>query len=110
MSALGLSSRVVMTMSEAQATLAAEFLFTDEVLRDPYPTYRRFLEDDRILHPVPYLGGGWAVLRATRKLSAQILNFLFGDKPPTKPASLAGLAGAGRSSPSSDEKFYVVRR
>ena len=50
-------------MPEAQATPAAEFLFTDEVLRDPYPTYRRFLEDDRILHPVPYVGGGWAVFR-----------------------------------------------
>lgn len=50
-------------MSEARATPAAGFLFTDEVLRDPYPTYRRFLEEDQILHPVPYGGGGWAVFR-----------------------------------------------
>jgi hypothetical protein len=45
-------------MSEAQATPAPGFLFTDEILRDPYPTYRRFQEDDQILHSVPYGGGG----------------------------------------------------
>ena len=50
-------------MSEAQATPAAGFLFTDEILRNPYPTYRRFLEDDQILHSVPYGGGGWAIFR-----------------------------------------------
>lgn len=50
-------------MSEVQATTAAGFLITDEILRDPYPTYRRFLEDDQILHHVPYAGGGWAVFR-----------------------------------------------
>ena len=50
-------------MSEARATPAVGFLFTDEILRDPYPTYRRFLEEDQILHSVPYGGGGWALFR-----------------------------------------------
>lgn len=50
-------------MSEAQTTPASEFLFTDELLRDPYPTYRRFLESDRIVHHVNYAGGSWGVFR-----------------------------------------------
>ena len=50
-------------MSEAQATLVSGFLFTEEILRDPYPTYRRFLESDQIVHPVNYAGSGWAVFK-----------------------------------------------
>jgi cytochrome P450 len=49
-------------MSEAQAAPAARFLFTDETVQDPYPTYRRFLEAGQI-HPASYGGGGWAVFR-----------------------------------------------
>ena len=50
----------VAVMSEAQAAPASAFLFTDEILRDPYPAYRRFLEKGQI-HPVAYGRGGWAV-------------------------------------------------
>src|SRR5215467_3212355 len=35
-----LKSEVGGVMSEAQLTLVIEFLFTDEVPRDPYPAYR----------------------------------------------------------------------
>ena len=37
-----LKSEVGGFISEAQLTLVKESLFTDEVLRDPYPAYRRF--------------------------------------------------------------------
>ena len=50
-------------MSETQATPASGFFFTDEILRDPYPTYRRFLEADEIVHHVNYAGGSWGVFR-----------------------------------------------
>jgi hypothetical protein len=48
-------------MSEAQAAPAARFLFTDETVQDPYPTYRRFREAGQI-HPASYGGGGWVYL------------------------------------------------
>jgi len=37
-----LKSEVGGVMSEVQVTLVIEFLFTHEVLGDPYPAYRRF--------------------------------------------------------------------
>src|SRR5215470_6909613 len=49
-------------MSDPQAAPAARFLFTDELVQDPYPIYRRFLEAGQI-HPTSYGGGGWAVFR-----------------------------------------------
>src|SRR6266481_3592694 len=49
-------------MSEAQANPTLGFVFTDEILRDPYPTYRSFLEDGQI-HRINYGGGRWAVFR-----------------------------------------------
>lgn len=52
-----------MSMSKALATPASEFLFTDEILRDPYPAYRRFLESDQTVHHVDYAGGSWGVFR-----------------------------------------------
>ena len=52
----------VPVMSEAQAAPTARFLFTDELVQDPYPTYRRFQEAGQI-HPATYGGGGWAVFR-----------------------------------------------
>ena len=50
-------------MSEAQATVVSGFLFTEEILRDPYPTYRRFLESDEIVHRMNYAGGSWGIFR-----------------------------------------------
>ena len=87
-------------MSEAQATPAAGFLFTDEILRDPYPTYRRFLEDDQILHSVPYGGGGWAVFRHAAcssfirdsRLSARRVGASFLALPPGRRAEFGELA------------------
>jgi cytochrome P450 len=49
-------------MSDAESAPTAKFLFTDEMVQDPYPTYRRFLEVAQI-HPTSYGGGGWAVFR-----------------------------------------------
>ena len=87
-------------MSEAQATPAAGFLFTDEILRDPYPTYRRFLQDDQVLHSVPYGGGGWAVFRHAAcsslirdaRLSARRSGASFRALPPERRAEFGELA------------------
>jgi cytochrome P450 len=87
-------------MSEAQATPATGFLFTDEILRDPYPTYRQFLEDDQILHSVPYGGGGWAVFRHAAcsslirdsRLSARRVGASFLALPPERRAEFDELA------------------
>jgi cytochrome P450 len=87
-------------MSEAQATPATGFLFTDEILRDPYPTYRRFLEDDQILHSVPYGGGGWAVFRHAAcsslirdsRLSARRIGASFLALPPERRAEFGEFA------------------
>src|SRR5215471_1015688 len=49
-------------MSDAEAAPTARFVFTDEMVQDPYPAYRRFLETAQI-HPTSYGGGGWAVFR-----------------------------------------------
>ena len=49
-------------MCDPQAAPAPRFLFTDEMVQDPYPTYRRFLEAGPV-HPASYGGGGWAVFR-----------------------------------------------
>jgi cytochrome P450 len=87
-------------MSEAQATPATGFLFTNEILRDPYPTYRRFLEDDQIFHSVPYGGGGWAVFRHAAcsslirdsRLSARRVGASFLALPPERRAEFGELA------------------
>jgi cytochrome P450 len=87
-------------MSQAQATPAAGFLFTDEILRDPYPTYRRFLQDDQILHSVPYGGGGWAVFRHAAcsslirdaRISAKRVGASFLVLPPERRAEFGELA------------------
>lgn len=87
-------------MSEAQATPTTGFLFTDEILRDPYPTYRRFLEDDQIFHSVPYGGGGWAVFRHAAcsslirdsRLSARRVGASFLALPPERRAEFGELA------------------
>jgi cytochrome P450 len=87
-------------MSEAQATPATGFLFTDELLTDPYPTYRRFLEDDQIFHSVPYSGGGWAVFRHAAcsslirdsRLSARRVGASFLALPPERRAEFGELA------------------
>ena len=49
-------------MSEGQMIPVAETLFTEEFLHDPYPAYRRFLEDGR-MHYVDYGGGMLAVFK-----------------------------------------------
>jgi cytochrome P450 len=87
-------------MSEAQATPAPGFLFTDEILRDPYPTYRRFLKDDQILHSVPYGGRGWAVFRHAAcsslirdpRLSARRVGAAFLALPPERRAEFGEFA------------------
>ena len=86
-------------MSEAPAVPAPKFLFTDEILRDPYPAYRRFLEDGQI-HPVAYGGGGWAVFRhgvcssliRDPRLSARRSAVLLRALPPEKQHEFAELA------------------
>src|SRR6266700_8430913 len=49
-------------MSEPNAPPATKTLFTAEFLQDPYPGYRRFLEEGRV-HYVDYGGGMWAVFK-----------------------------------------------
>lgn len=86
-------------MFEAEANPTPGFVFTDEILRDPYPTYRRFLEDGQI-HRITYGGGRWAVFRhaicssiirdprlSARRIGAVLLAF-----PPEKQAEFAELA------------------
>ena len=87
-------------MSEAQATPRTGLLFTDEILRDPYPTYRRFLEDDQVFHSVPDGGGGWAVFRHAAcsslirdsRLSARRVGAIFLALPPERRAEFDELA------------------
>lgn len=47
-------------MPEKQSTPAAKMLFTDEFVQNPYPTYRRLL-DEGPLHYGEISGGMWAV-------------------------------------------------
>jgi cytochrome P450 len=47
-------------MSEAPAAPVRKILFSGEFVQDPYPTYRRFLEEGP-LHLVDVGGGKWAV-------------------------------------------------
>ncbi len=47
-------------MSEAPAAQVRKVLFSDEFVQDPYPTYRRFLEEGP-LHFVDVSGGMWGV-------------------------------------------------
>ena len=87
-------------MSEAQAPQATGFLFTDEILRDPYPTYRPFLEDDQVFHSVPYGGGGWAVFKHAAcsslirdsRLSARRVGASFLALPPERRAEFGELS------------------
>src|SRR6266436_1178513 len=86
-------------MSEAQANPTAGFVFTDEILRDPYPTYRRFLEDGQI-HHMTYGGGGWALFRHAvcssiirdPRLSARRVGAVLLALPPERQAEFAELA------------------
>jgi cytochrome P450 len=47
-------------MSEARATPVRKFLFTDEFIQDPYPTYGRLLEEGP-LHVLDVSGSPWGV-------------------------------------------------
>jgi len=47
-------------MSEVPAARVRKVLFTDEFVQDPYPTYRRLLEEGP-LHFVDVSGGAWGV-------------------------------------------------
>lgn len=86
-------------MSEEPAAPAPKFLFTDEILRDPYPAYRRFLADGQI-HPVAYGGGGWAVFRHAMcssfirdpRLSSRRTGVFLRALPPERQAEFAELA------------------
>lgn len=86
-------------MPEAQANPTAGFVFTDEILRDPYPTYRHFLEDGRI-HHTTYGGGGWALFRHADcssiirdpRLSARRVGAVLFALPPERQADFAELA------------------
>lgn len=86
-------------MSDPQAAPAARFLFTDEMVQDPYPTYRRFLEAGQI-HPANYGGGGWAVFRHAEcsslirdpRLSARRAGAMLRALPSGRQAEFAELA------------------
>ena len=86
-------------MSDAQAIPARTTLFTDEFLQDPYPTYRRFLEEGRI-HHLDLYGGIWAVFRHADcsaiirdpKLSARYTGQFFLSIPADRLAEFAELA------------------
>jgi cytochrome P450 len=86
-------------MPEAQANPTAGFVFTDEILRDPYPTYRHFLEDGQI-HHMTYGGGGWALFRHADcssiirdpRLSARRVGTVLLALPPERQADFAELA------------------
>ncbi len=90
----------VPVMPEPQETRPAGFLFTDEILRDPYPTYRLFLEDDQVFHSVPYGGGGWAVFKHAAcsslirdsRLSARRVGASFLALPPERRAEFGELS------------------
>jgi cytochrome P450 len=47
-------------MSEVRPSRERKILFTDEFVQDPYPTYRRLLEEGP-LHFVDVSGGMWGV-------------------------------------------------
>ena len=86
-------------MSEPRAAPTPTFLFTDEILRDPYPAYRRFLEAGHI-HPVAYGSGGWAVFRhgvcssliRDSRLSARRSGVLLRALPPERQPEFGELA------------------
>jgi cytochrome P450 len=86
-------------VSSIQHPPAKKALFVDGFLQDPYPTYRRFLEEDRI-HYVDWGAGMWAVfnyadcssfLKDTR-LSAKRTGSLLLSLPAEKRAEFAELA------------------
>jgi hypothetical protein len=86
-------------MSEAQAIPAKKTFFTAQYLQDPYPGYRRFLEEGRI-HYVDYGGGMWAIFRHAEcsavfrdtRLSARRTGSLLYALPPEKREDFAELA------------------
>lgn len=86
-------------MSNAPAPLSANEFFTPEFLRDPYPTYRRYL-DGRGLQYLDIHGGVWAAFKHADcstflrdpRLSAKRTGTLIDEFPAEKQKEFAELA------------------
>jgi cytochrome P450 len=86
-------------MSDILAPLSAEEFFTPEFLRDPYPTYRRYL-DGRGLQHLDMHGGVWAFFKHADcstflrdpRLSAKRTGALIDEFPADKQREFAELA------------------
>jgi len=86
-------------MSDVPAPLSAKEFFTPEFLRDPYPTYRRYL-DGRGLQYLNLHGGVWAAFKHADcstflrdpRLSAKRTATLIDEFPPDKQKEFAELA------------------
>jgi len=87
------------TMSDVPPPLSANEFFTPEFLRDPYPTYRRYL-DGRGLQYLDIHGGVWAVFKHADcstflrdpRLSAKRTGTLIDEFPVEKQREFAELA------------------
>jgi len=86
-------------MSDVPVPLLAKEFFTSEFLRDPYPTYRRYL-DGRGLQYIDIHGGVWAVFKHADcstflrdpRLSAKRTGTLIDEFPAEKQKEFAELA------------------
>ena len=86
-------------MSDVSVPLLAKEFFTPEFLRDPYPTYRRYL-DARGLQYIDIHGGVWAVFKHADcstflrdpRLSAKRTGTLIDEFPAEKQKEFAELA------------------
>src|SRR6516162_2596819 len=86
-------------MSDLPASLSAKEFFTPEFLKDPYPTYRRYL-DGRGLQYIDIHGGVWVVFKHAdcstflrdSRLSAKRTSTLIDEFPAEKQKEFAELA------------------
>jgi cytochrome P450 len=91
-------------MSDVPAPLSAKEFFTPELLRDPYPIYRRYL-DGRGLQYIDIHGGVWAAFEHAAcstflrdpRLSAKRTGTLIDDFPADKQKEFAELAARSAS-------------
>ena len=86
-------------MSDVPALLSAKEFFTPDFLRDPYPTYRRYLDGSGLQY-LDLHGGVWAVFKHADcstflrdpRLSAKRTGALIDEFPPDKQKDFAELA------------------
>jgi len=86
-------------MSNVPAPLSAKEFFTSEFLKDPYPTYRRYLDGSGLQH-IDIHGGVWAVFKHADcstflrdpRLSAKRTSTLIDEFPAEKQKEFAELA------------------